>query len=292
MRTSIRSAMLAAAAAATTFAGAAQASIHFADVGKNLEYVQVDAAGTTVPIAADNAFFFARTFYDTGDFDNGGVTFASTTLPFNSIAADCCGNTGAQYGTTFISKSVMDATFPTNTTYTMTLTKTGDPSATTSVDVFLPNDLYDATPLPTFASASVMALNSLVPNQAITIDTNAFTPDPAANGGETFLSVYDLTANTTVYSDFGSNLRNSWTVGSGLFQAGHSYEAQLIFDTFVSGSSNGVPTVGRDDLRTDLIFALPAAVPEPAQWALMLIGFGLVGAALRRPRRAWAKVHA
>jgi hypothetical protein len=32
----------------------------------------------------------------------------------------------------------------------------------------------------------------------------------------------------------------------------------------------------------------PAAVPEPASWALMIMGFGLAGAALRRPRLALA----
>jgi hypothetical protein len=32
----------------------------------------------------------------------------------------------------------------------------------------------------------------------------------------------------------------------------------------------------------------PPAVPEPAMWALMVTGFGLVGGALRRPRRARA----
>jgi hypothetical protein len=29
-------------------------------------------------------------------------------------------------------------------------------------------------------------------------------------------------------------------------------------------------------------------VPEPASWALMILGFGGVGAALRRPRKATA----
>jgi hypothetical protein len=30
------------------------------------------------------------------------------------------------------------------------------------------------------------------------------------------------------------------------------------------------------------------AVPEPSVWAMLLLGFGCVGAALRQPRRRWA----
>ncbi len=56
------------------------------------------------------------------------------------------------------------------------------------------------------------------------------------------------------------------------------------FDTDSSGSDDGM---GVDDLTMTLTTAAPAAVPEPASWALMLGGFGLVGGALRR-RRALA----
>ncbi|MBW6525834.1 PEPxxWA-CTERM sorting domain-containing protein [Sphingomonas sp. RHCKR7] len=38
----------------------------------------------------------------------------------------------------------------------------------------------------------------------------------------------------------------------------------------------------------DQRFGLTSAVPEPSVWAMLILGFGLVGAALRRgrPRRA------
>jgi PEP-CTERM motif len=41
-----------------------------------------------------------------------------------------------------------------------------------------------------------------------------------------------------------------------------------------------------------LRFNIPntAAVPEPATWAMMLFGFGLVGSAMRRSRRSVAIV--
>jgi hypothetical protein len=43
-----------------------------------------------------------------------------------------------------------------------------------------------------------------------------------------------------------------------------------------------------DDLAMTLTTAAPAAVPEPASWAMMLGGFGLVGGALRRRRTTLA----
>ncbi|SNS10587.1 PEP-CTERM protein-sorting domain-containing protein [Sphingomonas laterariae] len=41
-------------------------------------------------------------------------------------------------------------------------------------------------------------------------------------------------------------------------------------------------------LDMDRQFALTASVPEPASWAMMIAGFGLVGGALRRRERAFA----
>jgi PEP-CTERM motif len=49
---------------------------------------------------------------------------------------------------------------------------------------------------------------------------------------------------------------------------------------------NGVPVVTSRDIafRTTVDVAAPA-VPEPASWAMMLVGFGLVGATIRRTTR-------
>ena len=280
-------ASLALGLAALILAPSANASILSADLGKNLEYLQTDNAGTTFPVGgAANAFFFARTFYSSGDFDGGSVSFDATTLPFNSQSMDCCGSTGGQYQTGLITKAQMDAMFPTGTVYTLEVTDSTHANPTTDIHINLPADLYDKTPIPTFDGASFDALNNLTPGQGLTIGASIFTPDDHATGGQTFLSIFDLTTNSDVFSAFGSNTRSSWTVGSGVFQAGHQYEAQLIFDNFLSANDGGVPTTARSDLRTDIIFQVPAAVPEPATWAMMLAGFGGLGMTLRRSRRS------
>jgi len=275
-------------ASASIASASAHAQVTFADLGKNLEYTQTSAAGAVAAVnGGDNAFFFGRVFYASGAFDGGSLSYNSTTLPFNGFAYDCCGSTGGQYQTGYMSKADMDAMFPTSTVYTLTATDSTSANPDNAVNVLLPDDLYADISTPTFNASSFTALNSLTAGQGVTIDTGVFTPDAGA-GGQNFLSIFDLTGGSTVYSDFGDNTRSAWAVGSGIFQSGHQYEAQLIFDSFVSGADNGVPTTGRNDLRTDLFFTVGAPTPEPGVWALMILGLGLTGAMLRRRQAAAA----
>lgn len=53
----------------------------------------------------------------------------------------------------------------------------------------------------------------------------------------------------------------------------------------------GGPSTGTDRLGTFSVAAV-AAVPEPGTWAMMLIGFGAMGVALRRRRRAQGLLQA
>lgn len=83
-----------------------------------------------------------------------------------------------------------------------------------------------------------------------------------------------------------ANLMNNWqwaealngpTVGSELFNAHLSTGP---------GCLDGGPHCGPwSDIHTDLAFRI-AAVPEPASWAMMLAGFGVIGAAMRSRRSA------
>jgi hypothetical protein len=50
----------------------------------------------------------------------------------------------------------------------------------------------------------------------------------------------------------------------------------------IQASGNGI--VGRRTLALGETFYLQSAVPEPAGWAMLIIGFGLTGAVLRRGR--------
>jgi hypothetical protein len=52
-------------------------------------------------------------------------------------------------------------------------------------------------------------------------------------------------------------------------------------DLDISGSEDGLAI---DDFNIAATVAAPAVVPEPATWAMMIAGFGLVGAGMRRRR--------
>ena len=70
---------------------------------------------------------------------------------------------------------------------------------------------------------------------------------------------------------------------SGLSVANGATFAIRWFDDDTSGSDDGLAV---DNFMLSAAGAAPSAVPEPATWAMMIAGFGLVGGTLRRRRPA------
>ncbi len=100
--------------------------------------------------------------------------------------------------------------------------------------------------------------------------------------GSLDLSSFDLTPASFDYH-LGS--------GGGWFGSYTVYDDQYGFPAQSSGVLYNISIVGTDNVLTPHLtvtgrFASPSAVPEPASWALMLGGFGLVGGALRSRRKA------
>jgi len=92
-----------------------------------------------------------------------------------------------------------------------------------------------------------------------------------------------LTQGSNVYTLFrssvflvGDNGHTPWTTVSRALDAG-TY-------TFEAGVRDAVDPGYSSQLIIDNITVTAAAVPEPASWALMLLGFGGIGAAIRRRR--------
>lgn len=62
-------------------------------------------------------------------------------------------------------------------------------------------------------------------------------------------------------------------------QAGDVFKSRVLYLGFDDQPQNA------DDNHDDIIIRVTAAIPEPATWAMMIAGFGLVGFAVRRQRR-------
>jgi len=114
----------------------------------------------------------------------------------------------------------------------------------------------------------------------VAIDVNT------AKGGETLqnFEVWDTTLNTVLYNYTGptliGNVANNgngygdWYLGN-IDLSGLSSTDGILFHAVWNNASDG----------GESFFLVPtAAVPEPATWAMLILGFGMVGFAIRRRR--------
>ncbi|QDZ09085.1 PEP-CTERM sorting domain-containing protein [Sphingomonas panacisoli] len=81
-----------------------------------------------------------------------------------------------------------------------------------------------------------------------------------------------------------ATLRSTLGFSTGLSAGTHTISLQ---STRLFAPGRGVASQYFDNVSLDVV-----AVPEPATWAMMIVGFGLTGASLRRRRREMAVVAA
>jgi hypothetical protein len=90
-----------------------------------------------------------------------------------------------------------------------------------------------------------------------------------------------LAGNTALDGNLAANRSNLSGSVSGLSIAqGQKFGFRWV-DVDVTGSDHGLAI---DNFRLSATLAQTAAVPEPGTWAMMILGFGVVGASLRRRR--------
>jgi|GEM_PF-1456237 len=137
-------------------------------------------------------------------------------------------------------------------------------------------------------TTSVIAQNFAIGATSLTLSWldagRPFSWGGCCNGDQTYqvlLYNYDTAAATTVgqYSTLSGQAFGRHTATVGGLAAGNY---ALVFQGL---SSDRDETAFIDDVSA-------VAVPEPATWALMIMGFGLTGATLRRRQRALARVRA
>jgi len=199
----------------------AHGQVLYADVAKNLQYEQT-AGNSVVPYnGGTNAFFYTRSFFaNLGDYDAGTTTFNGAFSPrtFNIFGLlDCCGHPGAGFQSVYLLPSVMDSRFPTGLAYTMNLT---GPAGNATATVSYLADIYTSD-IPKLSAASFNALQTASPNAPLTINFNAFTPNPGASLGQGFFDIFDLTAGGVPYNAAGfSNSTTSLTIQFGISKNG------------------------------------------------------------------------
>jgi hypothetical protein len=140
----------------------------------------------------------------------------------------------------------------------------------------------------------------LIFNQAVNIQSAVLTPydiSPTANDNDAWVSYANLaglfTSPTPTAVPMNSALwallmGNDYNVAGNM---GSGYSTSLNSTGFYGnawliGAGNPNPDRNDDGFKISSIIVNPApAVPEPATWAMMLIGFGAVGYSMRRSRK-------
>jgi hypothetical protein len=125
------------------------------------------------------------------------------------------------------------------------------------------------------------------PNTTYSVSFWATSVNAAINGGAR--SVLGMTANSdwvispTQLNYTTGNTATTWLKYSGTWSSGAASSVTLsMFDTNIIYLYNDFAV---DDINFKPVDSPVGAVPEPASWALMILGFGAVGGALRRRKR-------
>jgi opacity protein-like surface antigen len=102
-----------------------------------------------------------------------------------------------------------------------------------------------------------------------------------ASGGKNIdFSAIDLDGTFNFVKTSGADLNEQWELATAFLSAG-THAIHVYGDVLTTSANDAASYSGTLNLS-------PAAVPEPATWGLMIMGFGGMGAVLRRRRQATA----
>lgn len=152
------------------------------------------------------------------------------------------------------------------------------------------------TALSSSFAANMGADAVLARSGTLTIPASAFAYQPGDSSGTpgsaatNFYNLGFTTPYTYAGGDLAVTIRMVPTVGNSAV-AVDAFDADSRINTvFAFGNASATSgTVGQAFAPvTQITFNAAAAVPEPATWAMMIVGFGVVGGSLRRSRRVAA----
>ncbi len=138
-----------------------------------------------------------------------------------------------------------------------------------------------------YTSPIATAIGTGIVPQSLTYSEFGFSPGIAVTPGQkyvAFFSVTGLPQNTTGRAmPIGKNLLIG---GESVFDNNSPYNFEQLFTSaWDIGSNNGYSMVYDTAFKASFTGSGSGAVPEPTTWALMIAGFGLTGAVLRRGQR-------
>ncbi len=161
-----------------------------------------------------------------------------------------------------------------------------------------PTLITPSTPSDSFAGA----MNCTTEQSPCTF-SNSYTFTTPANTGSVNVSVNSVDGIPSTNIDFTNIILNNGTSNTGTFSAvnGTVDTASLLGATLIAGATNTLTIFARAanpgavdaNFGLTLAFSPPASgVPEPATWAMMLVGFGAAGYSLRRRRSTSVRTQA
>jgi PEP-CTERM motif len=225
-----------------------------------------DQSSDSVPVGPSRYFFSIGAIQSSGNYTSATATYPGAGSP---ATLSLISPTQFNYSSPYISSlSDFNNAYPFGS-YVISATN-GASSATSTVNY---NATYFTSAIPYLTNYS--SLNGFDPTQNKTINFDSFTPNSGATLGLTFFTIYD--ASGAVFSDgFLDPSTTSLTLSANTLLPGTSYTYELDFsDRLVNSGDN---TQQGFDVRTDGSFTTGvAAVPEPATWAMMILGFAGVG---------------
>jgi hypothetical protein len=269
---------LALAAVTATMATPAQAQISDFLVYHSNSFTQ-NASGLSAPIASTEAVVISSV---NGEFDGGTVSAPDGSV--NAVIDESfTGYPLGQFGANM--KPQPFGTFTANLSNSIT-----GATATASLS-------YTADHYPNLAPkvSNYAALQHFDPTKdnAIILNSGFDVPPGASSASETFV-IFDTGTDLRLLQYTLAPGATIFDVPAGIASLGEHIGYYFESDIDYATTVNGVDDVNiyRDITTGEINAASVAGVPEPATWAMLLLGVGAVGAALRRRAASAANLHA
>jgi hypothetical protein len=277
----------------TAFVAPASAGITDFSLYRSAEYQQT-GSNTVIPYNSGTNYFFtsladvaSNTDYDV----NGLNVTVPTSGPINYTMTGPSGTSPFieyVYESPYLTQANLNAWFPTGD-YVLNASNTGTGATATVTLNYNGADFFSAPPQLT--AASYDGLNGLNTNEAYTFSYDPFTPT-GGNYASIFFNIYNATTGAVAYSQtfIGDDI-SSITVPADTLQPGTAYYDELDFSTRIqttdsdsidctsspSGQCPGLTELAWDSRTVTDFTTGTGAVPEPATWAMMLLGFAGLG---------------